>query len=94
MKMSEVQLVKVEVEVPKEANEIRVALRELLIDIRKKKPAQNVVMENLQHLYQAVEGADKLDDEARSKQIDYVAGLMAADIASVLRAPADQLVEA
>lgn len=82
----EVQLVKKEVEVTKEANEVFVALVELIKDIKAKKDITTIMAENITVLFAAVEGFEQLDDEIKHHAFYKTAGLGVAEIAEVLLA--------
>lgn len=64
--MSDVQSSPKQINPGKETSEALEALSGIFADIRAKKPVQEIAMGNLQKLYIAVEGADKIDDEIKS----------------------------
>lgn len=76
--MSNVNLVDKQLKVGKETAEVGDFLAELIKDIKAKKDIATIASENLQNLYQAVEGYEKLDDEAkhesRSETLGYILG--------------------
>lgn len=81
-----VVLVPETLQLPKEMNEIRTAIRELVADIKAGKEVGALAGENLQNLIVAVEGFDKLDEEAKSQESYAVYGLLASDLAKILSA--------
>jgi hypothetical protein len=78
-------LVKKEVSVPKELNEVGVFIVELLKDIKAKKGVTLIIGENLTNLMTAVEGFDKLGDEVKSVESYDFYALLASDIAKALK---------
>lgn len=64
---SNVETVKVELEVGKETKEVADAIHGLVSDIKAGKDVSAIALENLPALMKAVEGFDKLDDEAKHK---------------------------
>ena len=80
----EVQLLKKEVEVTKEASEVFFALAELVKDIKAKKSVAEIGQENLSNLFAAVQGFEMLDDEVKHKAFFKTAGLGLGDIAEAL----------
>jgi len=78
-------LVKVELEVPKEMNDIRLFIAQLLLDIKAKKPVTEIMAGSLGGLMAAIEGWDQLDEEAKLKEAFNLYGLLAADIAKALK---------
>lgn len=78
--------VKIELDLPKELFEVKVAVVELLKDILAGKGLPELVGENLSNLSKAVGGADKLDDEIKEDLAASLqcAGLFGADIVSAL----------
>lgn len=78
-------LVKREVEVPKELNDVGVLVVELLKDIKAKKPVSAIISENIANLYAAVEGFDQLGAEAKAKEAFDFYALLAADIGKALK---------
>lgn len=82
--MSEVQLIKKEVEVTKEASEIFYAMAELIKDIKAKKSVAEIGQENLSNLFAAVQGFEMLDDEVKHKAFYKTAGLGMGEIAEAL----------
>jgi hypothetical protein len=82
-----VEMIRKEIQVPRNVDEIRVLIVGLLEDIVQKKELQALIAENLQPLLAAIEGIDKLSEEAKSKEVYNVAALLAADVIRVLTAP-------
>ena len=60
--------VPVQMEVGKESKEVLDCVFAIVEDIRAGKPVAQIAAENLPALFTAVEGFDKLDDEAKSPQ--------------------------
>jgi len=56
-------IVKVEVELAKEVDDVGLFLAELVRDIRAKKPATAIMAENIVNLTNAIAGVDQVDDE-------------------------------
>lgn len=83
-----IEIVKIEVSVPKELNEIRVALNKVLVDVKAKKPFAEIASGNFPALVAAVEGFEKLDDEVKEKLQEslHCVGLLGGDVAGVLLA--------
>lgn len=81
------EIIKEEVELTKEANDIRKFVVGLLSDIRAKKDVAGIIAGNLQGLISAVEGYEKLPVEVRHPAFYNVSGLLAADITRVMVAP-------
>lgn len=82
------ELVKREVEVPKEMNDVAMFLVQLVGDIKAKKPIAEIIAGSLAGLMASVEGWDKLDDEAKLKEAYNLYGLLLADLAKALTAKA------
>lgn len=82
--MSEVEKVKVELEIPKEMSEIKFFLVELLKDIKAKKDVTQLIGENITNLVAAVDGFEKLDDEVKDPSIYAFGGILAGEIVEVL----------
>ena len=82
------ELVQVQVAVPKEANDIKILLVALVASIKAKKSLGEITADVLPKLMSAIEGFDKLGEEAKSQEMINLYGLLAADIAKVLAAPA------
>lgn len=79
------QLVQVSVDVPKEMNDVRLFIGQLISDIKAKKSTTEIIGGSLGSLMTAIEGWDQLDEEAKSKEAFNLYGLMAADIAKALK---------
>jgi len=79
-------VVKIEVEVPKETWEIAKFFVDLIVDIKAGKSTSEVVAENLAGLVTAIEGFEKLSEEVKSKDIYAAAALIGADLVSALMA--------
>lgn len=73
-----------QLEVPKEMSEIVDALVGLVADIKAKKDISMIVAENLQPLMAAVEGFDKLGEEAKSEQSYNAYALLVSGLAKEL----------
>lgn len=78
--------VKVEVEVPKELNDVRVAVVSVVADIKAGKPLLEVAGGNLQKLNDAISGADKIPDELKAELAGSIAlaGLMGGEVLAEL----------
>lgn len=77
-------LVKVELQVPKEMNDVREFLVKLLVDIKAKKPIAELVAGALPGLIAAVDGYNKISDEAKAKEAYNLYGLLVADVIAAL----------
>lgn len=77
-------LVEETVLVPKEMQDVRVFLVQLMKDIKAKKGVAEIAAGSLGNLMAAVEGYDQLDDEAKLSEAYNLYGLLVADIAKVL----------
>ena len=82
------ELVDVALKVPKEMNDIKVALIGLVEDIKAKKGVAAIVAENIPALMSAIEGFDQLGEEAKSAEAYNLYALLLADLAKVLTAKA------
>lgn len=74
IKESDMQVVAVTMDVPKEGKEVIDALAGLVADFKAKKPVAEVVAGNLGKLLAAIEGFDQLGEEAKSSNKDELAG--------------------
>lgn len=84
--MAEIVYVTETVKLPKEANEVRFFIIELLKDIRAKKTVAQISEENLANLWTAVQGFDVLDDECKDPAIYKLGALTGADMIEVFTA--------
>lgn len=78
------ELVKLEIEVPKEMNDVRLFLVQLVNDIVAKKGVTEIIASSLPSLITAVDGFQKLSEEAKAKEAYNLYGLLAADLAKSL----------
>lgn len=85
-----VELLKKELEVPRNVQEISDLLVGLVEDLKAKKPLSALLSENMPPLMVAIEGLDKLGEEAKSPQLYNAIALLAADLARVLLAKAPE----
>jgi hypothetical protein len=81
---AQVQKVAVTVQVPKEMNDVKNLVVELIRDIKAKKTPGELVAENIPGLMSAMDGMDKLGAEAQDAAAYDLAALLAADIAKIL----------
>jgi len=83
------EMVTVQIQAPKEINEVRVALLGILEDVKAGKTAGEIAGENLPALFAAIDNAGKIPDEAKAKlkETAAVAGLLGGEIIGVLLAP-------
>lgn len=79
------ELVKVEVEVPKEMLDVKNFLVGLVKDIKAKKSIVEISAGSLPALMTAFDGFDKLSEEAKAAQSYDLYALLAADIAKALK---------
>ncbi|MBK7490899.1 MAG: hypothetical protein IPI17_02035 [Nitrosomonas sp.] len=79
------EVVKKEIELPKELSEVATFVVELLKDIMAKKDVATISAENLPLLMAAVNGFDAMKDELKDEKVFDLAALLAADIAKVLK---------
>lgn len=82
-----VEMLRKELQVPRNVQEVADLLVGLVEDIKNKKDLQALIAENLQPLLAAVEGIDKLGEEVKDPAVYAAIALMAANIAKVLMAP-------
>ena len=75
--------VTISLEVPKEANEVKNFIVELIKDIKGKKEVTAIVAENLAGLMSAIDGFDKLSTESKEKEIYNLAAVLVADLIAV-----------
>lgn len=80
------ELVDVALKVPKEMNDIKVALVGLVEDIKAKKGVASIIAENIPALMAAIEGFDKLGEEAKSAEAYNLYGLLLSDLTKALTA--------
>ncbi len=80
------ELVKLEVEVPKEMLDVKNFLVELVQDIKAKKGIAAIAGENLPNLIVAFDGFEKLGEEAKSEQANNLYGILVADLIKALKA--------
>lgn len=78
------EMVKLEIEVPKEANEVADALVLLVEAIKAKKEIAVIVAEVLPKLMVAVDGFSELDDEAKSPEMKMLLGILVGKLAKAL----------
>lgn len=78
-------VVKKEVELPKELSELSTLVVELLKDIVAKKGVTAISAENLPLLMTAVQGFDLMDEELKDDKVYDLAALMVSDIIKVLK---------
>lgn len=84
--MSNVQLLKIEVEVCKESHEVFDAIAHLVSEIKEGKDALAIAASSLPKVMTAVEGAQNIDDELKVEQFYDTAGLGASKLAkSILK---------
>lgn len=79
------EVVKKEIEVPKELNEVAVFVVELLKDIMAKKDIAAISAENLPNLMAAVNGFEAMKEELKDEKVFDLAALMVSDIVKVLK---------
>lgn len=79
------ELVKLEVSVPKELNDVRLFVVELLKDIKAGKDRGAILAENMPNLFVAVEGVSTMSEEVKqeSAKSAVLAGLMGGEIIGV-----------
>lgn len=83
------ELVPLTLQVPKELNDVRVALVGIVDDIKAGKTAGEIAGENLPALFAAIDNAGKIPEEAKEKIRESCAlgGLMGGELLGVLLAP-------
>jgi len=82
-----VELVTETVSVPKEAKEVKDLLVQLVADIKAKKTAVEIAGNSLPKLMAAIDGFEKLDEEAKSPQIAVLVGLLGGQIGELFLTP-------
>lgn len=82
--MDQIEFTEQVVRLPKESQDVRVLLVELIKDIKEKKPIAQIASENLENLMKAVEGFEKIPNEVKDESFYDLSALMASDIAKVL----------
>lgn len=85
-----IELVKQELSIPKELHDIKVAIVELIKDIKDKKEMGLIVGENLPLIMSAIQGYEKLGEELKSEFAPNAAAVLAAEIAAVLLAKKEE----
>lgn len=79
------ELIKKEIELPKELSEVSTLVVELLKDIVAKKDVAAISAENLPLLMTAVNGFDAMKEELKDDKVFDLAALMVSDIIKVLK---------
>lgn len=79
-------LVQETVSVPKEAKDVKDLLVLLCQDIKAKKSTAEIAADALPKLMAAIDGFDKLGEEAKDASMPVLAGLMAGQVAAVFLA--------
>lgn len=79
------EVIKKEVELPKEMSEVSTFVVELLKDIMEKKPIADISAENLPNLMAAVGGFEAMKEELKDDKVFDLAALMVSDIIKVLK---------
>jgi hypothetical protein len=84
-----VEVVQVQVGVPKEMNDVKVALVSVIHDVKAGKPIAEIAAGNFPKLVDALNGVDQLDDAAKEKLQESLncAALFGAEVAGALLAP-------
>lgn len=80
------ELVDVNMKVPKEMKEVKDFLVKLIEDIKMKKSTSEIIAGSLAGLMLAIEGFDKLGDEVKSKESYNLYALMIADMVKAFMA--------
>ena len=78
------ELVEVQVKVPKETKEIADAIVNLVKVIKEKKDLTVMITEEIPFLIKAIEGYDKVKEEAKEPEIAMALGLMVGEIGQIL----------
>lgn len=79
------EVIKKEIELPKEMSEVATFVVELLKDIMDKKPLADISAENLPNLMAALGGFEAMKEELKDDKVFDLAALMVADIVKVLK---------
>lgn len=82
--MSEVVMVAETVQVPKEAKDVKDLILVMVQDIKAKKSAAEIAGDALPKLMAAIDGFDKLGDEAKTPQIAVLGGLLGGQVGEIL----------
>lgn len=77
------QKIDVTVQVPKEMNDVKNLVVELIKDVKAKKSPGELVGENIPGLMAAMDGMDQLGEEAKDAAAFTLAGLLAAELAQI-----------
>lgn len=78
-------LIKVELEVPKESKEVIDAVVELIKDLKAKKDLTAILAENIAVLSMAIEGLDQIKEELKSKYVADLASYGAVQIGHIFK---------
>ena len=79
------EVIKKEIELPKEMSEVATFVVELLKDIMDKKDIAAISAENLPNLMAAIGGFEAMKEELADEKVFDLAALMVADIVKVLK---------
>lgn len=83
-----IELVQQTVQIPKEMKDVKDLLVVLVKDIKAKKSVAEISGDALPRLVAAIDGFDKLGEEAKSPQAAMLGGLLAGEIGEIFLAPA------
>lgn len=79
-----VEMVEQTVQLPKEAKEVKDALVNLVKVMKDKKPMSEIIASELPYLMKAVEGYEKLGEEAKTPEIAMVFGVLGGEVGAIL----------
>lgn len=79
-------MVDVTISVPKELNDVRILIVELVKDLKAGKDFTAISAENLGNLMTALQGVDVIPDEVKGPGVAHLVGLLAGDLGEVFLA--------
>lgn len=79
-----VEMIEQTVKMPKEAKEVKDALLVLVKAMKAKKPMSEIIATELPYAMKAVDGFEKIGEEAKTPEIAMVFGVMGGEIGQVL----------
>ncbi len=82
------ELVKLEVSVPKEMQDVSILLQKVVLAIKQKKTAMQIAGEELTDLMNAISGADKITEEIKAPEAADCIALLGSGVYKALQAPA------
>lgn len=79
-----IELVEQTVKMPKEAKDVKDALVVLVKAMKEKKPMSEIIASELPYAMKAIDGFEKISEEAKTPEIAMLFGVMAGEIGQVM----------